>query len=152
MVLASDDVKLLIKRGWAFGNLTPAQYEPAEEDFARALKLDASNAEAHTGLGYVRACREAPADAQHEAAAALLHGGGDYLILHNIACIYARLSRSDKKRETAYQDLTIDLLRRAVDLWGRREAGPDERDLIARESAFPPALKAREEFRRLLEK
>jgi Flp pilus assembly protein TadD len=150
LTLSSEDVKLLLKRAAAFGNLNPPEYEKAEADFARVVRLAPTNAEAYAGLGYVRACREAPADAQRAATQALLHGGGNHLILHNVACIYARLAETDKERRTACEDTAIDLLRRALELWGRREAGPNERTLIQNEGAFKSGLDKRPEFRQLL--
>ena len=81
---------------------------------------------------------------------ALLHGGGDYLVLHNIACVYARLSQTDAARAVECEDLTIDHLRRAVELWRKGGSGPDELQLIQDESAFHARLRARPEFQQLL--
>jgi hypothetical protein len=50
----------------------------------------------------------------------LLHGGDDYLVLHNVACIYAALSQTNSAQATAYQDVSIALLRRALKLWINR--------------------------------
>jgi len=145
---APKDVKLLVKRGWAYDALRQA--DKAGDDFEAAAHIEPKNAEAHTGLGYIEARRKQHAEARREANLALLHGAGDYLILHNVACIYAALSRTDVVREAEYQDLAIDQLRQAVALRKRGGKGPDEIRLIEREPAFPRALRDRPEFLDLL--
>src|SRR5262249_27461975 len=97
-----------------------------------------------------QACRKAPAEARRAANRALLHGAGDYLILHNVACVYAKLAQSDRPGAKEYEDLAIDYLGRAVELWRRDPSGPDLIRLIKAEPAFHPALRARKEFQRLL--
>ena len=47
-------------------------------------------------------------------------------------------------------DLALLYLRRAVELWRRQRTGPDALALIRAEPAFPPALRQRPEFQRLL--
>ena len=146
--IAPKDVKLLVKRGWALAALQ--QYDKAQDDFARVIHDHPGHAVAHAGLGYVHACRNRNAEAQREANLALLHGAGDYLVLHNIACIYAELSAVDNPRLQEYQNLALDELGRAVELWKREPATLDEQELIEGESAFRPPLRARPEFQRLL--
>src|SRR5207244_10835593 len=97
-------------------------YDKAQDDFARVIHDHPGHAEAHAGLGYVHACRNRNAEAQREANLALLHGAGDYLVLHNIACIYAELSAVDNPRLQEYQNLALDELGRAVQLWKREPA------------------------------
>jgi tetratricopeptide (TPR) repeat protein len=142
-------VKILMKRAWLQAqSLAPPDYDGAREDFAVVLRLDPGNADAHAGLAYLGACQRKPLDAQREAAEALLHGGGDYLVLHNLACAYAELSRTGGQTKE-HQDVAVDLLRRAVELWRRGGAGLDERELIRQdEKAFKP-LEARPDFRKL---
>jgi tetratricopeptide (TPR) repeat protein len=144
---APDFAKLRIKRGWAWEQLN--QHDKASADFAAAAQAAPENAEAHTGLGYVQALRKLPPDAQREAELALLHGGDNYLVLHNVACIYAALSETDEARATAYQDVSIALLRRALQLRKKSATGPNELDLIKAEPAFKP-LQGRKEFQDLL--
>jgi tetratricopeptide (TPR) repeat protein/predicted Ser/Thr protein kinase len=148
--LAPKDAKLLVKRGWAFELLK--QHGKASADFAAATRVDPENAEAHTGLGYVRALLKHPAEAQREADLALLHGADQYLILHNVACIYAALSQASDDQAPAHQEAAIALLRRAIALWKRAEAdakpGPSEIDLIQGEPAFQP-LRGRADFQQL---
>jgi Flp pilus assembly protein TadD len=146
--IAPNDVKLLVKRGWALVGLN--QYEKARDDFAKVINDHPDHAEAHTGLGYVHACRNRSADAQREANLALLHGAGDYLVLHNTACIYAELSEADSKRLQEYQDLALDELGRAIELWSREPATLDEQELVKEEPAFRQPLRERPEFQRLL--
>jgi tetratricopeptide (TPR) repeat protein len=141
-------VKILLKRAWLQAqSLAPPEYDRAREDFAEVVRLDPRNADAHAGLAYLGACQRKPLDAQREAAEALLNGGGDYLVLHNLACAYAELSRTGGQARE-HQDVAVDLLRRAVELWRRGGAGPDERELIRQDKAFQP-LQAREDFRKL---
>ena len=88
------DVKLLVQRGWLLAALQ--DQGAAQADFEKAVAEQPEHAEAHSGLGYVLACRKKGAEARREANLALLHGGGDYLILHNVACIYGELSAADR--------------------------------------------------------
>ena len=121
-------------------------------DFAAAVRVDPENAEAHTALGYVRALLKHPAEAQREAGMALLHGGENYLILHNVACIYAALSQAADEQSPAHQEAAIALLRRAIALWkhaaAERKPGPSEIELIKSETAFQH-LRDRADFQRL---
>jgi serine/threonine protein kinase/Flp pilus assembly protein TadD len=144
---APDFAKLRIKRGWAWEQLN--QHEKALADFAAATRVAPENPEAHTGLGYVQALRKLSPDAQREAELALLHGGEDYLVLHNVACIYAALSQTEDLQATAYQDVSIALLRKALKVWKKAPAGPNELDLIKAEPAFKP-IQGRKEFQELL--
>jgi tetratricopeptide (TPR) repeat protein/tRNA A-37 threonylcarbamoyl transferase component Bud32 len=148
--LAPDEVKVRVKRGWALADLRPPQYDRAREDFELVVRKDPAHAEANAGLGYIQACRKAPAEARRAANRALLHGAGDYLVLHNVACVYARLAQNDAAKATEYEDLAIDYLRRAVELWRRGGTGPDEPRLIEAEPSFHPGLRARPEFKKLL--
>jgi tetratricopeptide (TPR) repeat protein len=144
------EARLRVKRAWAHEKLE--NYAQAADDFAAAIKLDPSYAEAYAGLGYVQACRgQAVAGASSHAAEAVLLGGGDYLLLHNVACVYGKLSARDPKRAREFQDLALVYLRREVELWRRDRTGPDPRLLIRGETAFPVALRQRPEFNRLFE-
>jgi tetratricopeptide (TPR) repeat protein len=119
-------VKVHTKRGWIYAqSLEPPQYGKARDDFAAALRLDPKHADAHAGLGYVRALEGAPGEAQRAAALALWHGGDDYLILHNVACVYAELSGVERGQARQHQDMAIGLLERAVELC--RRAGDGDR-------------------------
>ena len=80
-----------------------------------------------------------------------MYGGNDYLVLHNVACIYAEMSKADKAHEIEHQEMVVTTLRKAIDLWRQgRTNGPDELLLIRQESAFAPALRATPEFKKLL--
>ena len=63
--LRPTDVLLLIKRGWAWDGL--GQGDKALADFQAALRQEPNNAEAHAGLGYLRAVAKLPVEAQQEA-------------------------------------------------------------------------------------
>src|SRR5207248_1321785 len=106
--LAPDDIKTLVKRGWARADLKPPQFDEALEDFQAALKKEPGHGEANAGLAYIQACRKAPGEARRAVAKALLHGAGDYLVLHNVACAFAKLSQNDADRAKEYEDTTID--------------------------------------------
>jgi Tfp pilus assembly protein PilF len=145
-------VKLLLRRGQILDlSLRPPQPDRARDDYAAVLRLDPGNAEAHAALGYLHALQRSAGEAQREAAEALLHGGGDYLILHWVACIYAELSRGEQGEAARqrHQNLAIELVRRAVELWQSGKRGPNELTLIQEEEAFRP-LYDRPEFKKFL--
>src|SRR5262249_31772187 len=121
--LAPDDVKLHIKRGWVYRE-RPEQHGLAEEDFLAAVRGEPGNAGAHTGLGFLSAAAHSEQDAQRHATLALLNANNDYMILHNMACLYTQLSLSSQD-QSEYQDIAMALLRRAKDLWGKRGDGYD---------------------------
>ena len=147
--LAPKDAKLREIRGWAYSNL--AENGKAKDDFAAAVALDPTYAMAYTGLGYTEAMLKVPVPARRHAGLAVLHGSGDYVVLHNVACIYGALSSTDPTRSQEYQEMAIDQLQQAVDLWKKgNRMGPSEIQLIEVESAFPPALRERPEFKKLL--
>jgi tetratricopeptide (TPR) repeat protein/tRNA A-37 threonylcarbamoyl transferase component Bud32 len=147
--IAPDNVLLLVKRGWALDQLNKLQ--EAEADFAHAVRVAPRYAEAHTGLAYQLARRQQRPEAQREADLALLHGGANYLVLHNTACVYAALAQSDQARKTGHQDAAIAMLQRSLELW-REEGGElNEMDLIKGEPAFGEELRRRPEFLKLLE-
>jgi serine/threonine protein kinase/lipoprotein NlpI len=147
--LSPKEARLLVKRGWAHERL--GQLDEALADFAAALRLDPAHAEAHAGLGYIQACRgQAAAGASRHASEAVLYQPGDYLLLHNVACVYGKLSERDPKRQREYEDLALTYLRREVELWQKDRSGPNPIPLIRGEPAFPPALRERPEFQKLI--
>lgn len=135
-------------RGWAY--VDQKQYEPARADFAETVRRDPADPEAHAGLGYVWALEGASSKAREEAATALLHGSHNYLVLHQVDCVYAQLSARDMGSRLEFENLALGALERAVALWRKSRAGPDELQLIRVETAFPDSLKSRPEFERLL--
>jgi Flp pilus assembly protein TadD len=147
--LKPDDPQLLVNRGWV--NEALDRVDAAAADFSAALALDERNAEAFVGLAYIDARRGRNSDAQRRAALALLHGGNDYLILHNVACVYAKLATAAQTDGGASQEqAAIDLLSRAVSNWRGAWTGPNELELIEIEVAFPASMRARPEFKRLI--
>jgi tetratricopeptide (TPR) repeat protein len=146
--LAPESAPLRTLRGWAYD--AKGQLAQALVDFHEAVRLSPANAEAHTGLGYVLARSGASDLARQEASTALLYGADDYRVLHNIACIYAQLSTGEGNERLEYENLALSLLQRAVALWQQNRAGPDERELIRMEPAFPPTLRSRIEYARLI--
>ena len=138
----------MTKRAWTNDGL--GQRDKAESDFAAAVRVDPDDAEAHSGLGYVRALRKLTPDAQRQADLALLHGGNNYMVLHNVACIYSALSETDVQQAQLHQEVAMALLRRAVKLW-KEMGGPNEITLIKGDPAFK-CLKDRPDFKKLIEK
>ena len=147
VTLAPESLTLRLKRGWAYEQT--GDHDKARADFAKGAAIDHDNAEAHSGLGYVDALGKLPADAQREADLALLRGANDYLILHNVACIYAALSQNGGRQTAAQQEAALALLRRAVELWKSRKSGPSEIDLIKGEPAFQ-SLRGLSDFQKLI--
>jgi serine/threonine protein kinase/Flp pilus assembly protein TadD len=145
-----NNIRTRVLRAWAYDKLQPPQRTKARDDFQTVLKANPAHAEAHSGLGYIQASLGNAAEANRHANLAMLHGGGDYLILHNVACIYAKLAQTDKERQTHLETLAIDQLRRAVELWNRDRNGPDELRQIQVESAFSEQLRDRPDFKALL--
>jgi tetratricopeptide (TPR) repeat protein len=134
-------VKIHCKRGLLYAqSLRQPRFDRAREDFEAALQLDPHNAEAHAGLGYVLALQRTPEEAEREAARALIRGTGDYMNLHNVACIYAELSRVEKSHTKRHQDRAVDLIRQALAMWRRGGRGPSEVDYIKNEPAFKVLL------------
>ncbi|MFO0965091.1 MAG: protein kinase [Gemmataceae bacterium] len=144
------EVGLRLRRGWELVEEGPPHYDEARKEFAAALGLEPENAEAHAGAGYVHASQKNHKDAERHAALAILHGAGDYIVLHNVACVYAMCGVADPKQETRYQDMALDQLRRAVALWSKTKMGPNELDLIRREGAFPRSMRDRADFKALI--
>ena len=136
---------------WIYAN--QKKYELAEGDFTESIRAMPSDAEAHTGLGFVFAERGRDDAARKEASIALLAATDNQLILHNVACIYARLSSSDSSNKTEYENLALAALDRAVTLSKLRPIGldADEVTVMRNESAFPATLKSRPEFERLIQ-
>src|SRR5258708_40073604 len=111
------DAKLLVKRGWVYQRLK--QNEMAREDFAAAIRFQPHYAEAHTGLGYMQALAKSQSEALREASLALLHGTDDRLVRHNVACIYAEIAETEAERAEEYEDLALEQLRKAVEMYER---------------------------------
>jgi tRNA A-37 threonylcarbamoyl transferase component Bud32 len=150
------DGRLLNLRGRAY--LILKDTRRGREDYEKAAKVETSQpeaerirAEAHSWLGYQYAEEKAVADAQAEASLAMLNGGKNYLIVHNVACIFAKLGETDPKRAKVHVNTCFEHLHRAVALWeGGTRKGQNEIELIKKEEAFA-SLKEHPEFRKLIE-
>ncbi len=147
--LAPRDNKLRMKRAWCYQRTNHA--DEALADFGLVLQAEPENAEAHSGLGYLNALRKRPSDAQREADLALLFGGDDHRVLHNVACVYAALSEIALRQAEVYQEVAISLIRKAITRRDSLDYGPDEIDLIQREPAFQ-SLRSRGDFQQLLQR
>jgi tetratricopeptide (TPR) repeat protein len=112
-------IKILNLRGWTYAQkLEKPDYEKASGDFAQVLniQLDPRSAEAYSGLGYVYARQGQIKDAQSVAGLALAYGAGNYLVLHNVACIYAELSVSDRQYAELHAAVAIKYIRQELEL------------------------------------
>lgn len=146
------------KLGWQYEalNRLPGALEAAAKAFARAIELDPKNAEGYAGLGYIQASLgKAPAAATSKAVKAALLAPGDWLQLHNVACVYGKLAGKahmgkDTKRAREYEDVTLEILKREVDLWERDRTGGNAPHQIERDGAFSPELRTRPEFQELI--
>jgi tetratricopeptide (TPR) repeat protein/tRNA A-37 threonylcarbamoyl transferase component Bud32 len=150
LTLTRDSIILHRMRGWLYAN--NRQYDLAKADFAEAVRIAPADPEAHAGLGFALAELGHHDDARKEATAALLGGSESQLVLHNVACVYGRLSELESKRKTEYENLALVTLDRALYLAHKNSLGhdADERALIKKEQAFPVSLRSRPEFERLL--
>jgi tetratricopeptide (TPR) repeat protein len=148
LAIAPDNIKLRLKRGWA--HVQQGEYNKARADFSAATRANQDNAEAHTGMGYVVATGKSMAEAQREADLALLWGGDNYLIVHNVACIYAVLSQAKDPQAPGHEEAAMALIRKAIALWKQGSTGPSEIDLVKSEPAFAP-LRSRTDFQILLQ-
>jgi tetratricopeptide (TPR) repeat protein len=155
--VAPEDPLLRIKRGWVYAG--DKKYDKAQDDFAVAARLEPRTpaqqlalAEAHTGLGYVQACRQAAVEAQQEATRTLLalKGVDHYGIRHNLACIYGELSRADNGHRAEHEQLALDFLREAVALARQKGAAAEEFQQIRVEPAFPESLRRQAGFKEIV--
>ncbi|MCA9183563.1 MAG: tetratricopeptide repeat protein, partial [Planctomycetales bacterium] len=144
------DIVIRKKRAWNYAELK--RYELAANDFSIVLEQAPDDAEAHTGLGYVLALQGDFAAAELEAAKSAMRGADDFLVLHNIAAIYAELAAANLQQRIDYEDRAIAFLERAVTLAKLSSNGIDEVELIRGEKAFRQSLRMRPEFRNLLGK
>lgn len=145
-----EDDALLVKRGW-LQVLRLRNGDGAIADFEAALKANPENAEAHSAHGFLLALQNPSADAERAAVRAILHGAGDYLILHNVACIYAELATASPGKAVGYERSALDIIERGLALWQKgNRSGPDAVQLARGEPSFRNLAK-REAFRNLLE-
>jgi tetratricopeptide (TPR) repeat protein len=142
-------VKVHTKRGWIYAEFGDLPHrERSREDFAAAVRLEKSHADAHAGLGFLAALGRSSSEAKGEAALALWHGAGEYLLLHNVACIYAELSRVETDQAQQDQDIAMDLLGRAVALCRQGGEGHFEIDCVKGDPSLQ-VLSDRQDFRDL---
>ncbi len=138
-------------RGWiSAGYGDPPHLEGARADFAEAVRLAPAHANAHAGLGYLAALRRASSEAKGAAAQALWHGDQNYSVLHNVACIYAELSKVETAQDQQDKDMALDVLRRAVTLCRQRGDGNLEIVAIKADSSLQ-VLSDRPEFHDLIQ-
>src|SRR5262249_7411650 len=119
------------------------QFQEAMAAYAKSVELDPEHAEGHAMMGYVRACLgQSPLAATAKATEAVLLAPGDFIQLHNVACVFGKLAEraykaDDKELAREYEDVALILLRRGVELWERDRSGPNARAMIRGEGAFP---------------
>jgi hypothetical protein len=159
--IEKDHIDLLDKRAFAYYAL--GQRKEAEADYERAAQLSPRsyrerllNVQAHLLLGYFKAGRQDAKSALTEAAFAELvlqelspeQRADSSGLHHNLACIYAELSKSDEGQRARLEDLAIRYLQTAVEI--ARQRGQLEASLNAiRNEDFSESLKQRAEYRAL---
>jgi tetratricopeptide (TPR) repeat protein/tRNA A-37 threonylcarbamoyl transferase component Bud32 len=153
---SGETVALVNLRGWAYAGQN--EFEFARDDFAQAIQLEPQNAEGHAGLGYALARLGHEEDARREASAAALAGAHNYLVLHNVACIYGWLSKATGP-SAEEENLALAALGQAMEISPAKNGARDEVMYIRQEisgpeyqSVFPERLRSRPEFQRLLSK
>ena len=161
----------------AFVNYAKGQQEAARENYARAKHSyeTATQAtpkspheevlvpQAHFWLGYLDALQQDGALQQDPAAAGraamrtylLLEDlpAGEkerYVVLHNLACIYAELSKVDNNQRKELEDLALSFLTRAVRIANTHHEGAMQARAMEVESAFGDKLRRRAEFQQIL--
>jgi tetratricopeptide (TPR) repeat protein len=146
-----NDLQLRRMRGWFYAN--QKEYELAKADFREAIRISPHDSESHAGLGFVLARQGIAEDAQQEASAALLSGADNQLTLHSVACIFGSLSAVAPDQKHTNEDLAVAALQRAIAISGRNPTGADadERSLITNEWSFPESLRAKPDFKQLLD-
>jgi tetratricopeptide (TPR) repeat protein len=149
--LDTAHVGLRALRGWLLTQKLN-DLQQATADFSAILSAQPHNREAMLGLGYVAACQGDSESAEKYAMQAVLEGGaGDYLALHNAACIYAQLFRYSEPRNFVYAAKAIQLLRHDMELWRRGGKGlPNALDAILQDSSLS-ILSSHLEFKELLD-
>ena len=147
------NVKTLVLRGWAWEKLPTPDYEKGRGDFADAVKLNPAPLRCPRGPGLHGSVSQAAAGGRSPPGQPCPpRWRGDYAVLSNTACIYATLAANEPARSREYQDLALDLLRRAVDQW--KEGGRLGFDVILQiqgDTTFTP-LHGRPEWGKLLER
>lgn len=145
-----DNDTLLVKRGWLLALRLNGPNE-AVADFEAALQVNSENAEAYSARGFLLAPGNPSMSAERAALQAILHGAGDYLILHNVACIYAELAARSPARGPDYEQAALDVLSRGLRLWQQgNRSGPNAIQLARHEPSFR-ILSTRAGFLNLLE-
>jgi len=131
-----DNDTLLVKRGWLLA-LRLNRPNEAIADFEAALRVNPENAEAYSARGFLLALGNPSMSAERAALQAILHGAGDYLILHNVACIYAELAARSPERASDYEQAALDVLSRGLHLWQKgNRSGPNAIQLARHEPSF----------------
>ncbi len=139
-----------ISRGWAY--VSAGKADLARADFAEALRIDPDNPESHAGLGFAGAQSDQSEEARSEASAALLRGCDNYLVMHNVACIYGLISQSAKEDKLKHENLALGALKRAVAIARKSgEAAAEAKYIRGETLSFSDSLRARREFQQLIE-
>jgi tetratricopeptide (TPR) repeat protein len=156
LALAAD-ADIYQHRGWAL--FFADAWRLALRDFARAIELDPTAADAYVGRGLARVMLGDYTEAVADAESALSRAPRTPEMMHNVACIFAQsavraaadpLAQNQETRAAEYRDRAVDIVRRTMAL-----AQPEERqafwhDKVLGDAALVP-LRDHPEFHRLHE-
>jgi len=162
LMLDPDNLKMRNRRALAY--YRDDQLDLAEEEYCHATGCDPNSAnerilitEAHTWLGNIKASRQDAQGAERQATLALLalrrvDPGHEeiYVVLHNLACIYAELAKSDEERRSELLNVAMAFLERAIESAKLRNELLQELHCIDVEPAFGVALRESPGFQKLL--
>jgi tetratricopeptide (TPR) repeat protein len=140
------DPQVYVRRGWAW--LLTGALKPAREDFEEALRRDPGLADAHNGLGLVRAQMGEYVQGVADAEQALRSGARSEWLLYNAARVYAqaagavsadpRLPPGARQQRQEYEARAVRLLGEALECVPEESRADFWRDKVERDLALVP--------------
>jgi serine/threonine protein kinase/predicted Zn-dependent protease len=147
MDVAPGSAKFRVRRGWT--HLVSGAPRLAQQDFDKAIRLDAQNGDAHIGRGYAQVLLGRPQQGIADVEKGLRLGPEDSRLLWNAAQAHAQAagklasepgpgSRPDLKTRYAYEDAATELLRKALLLEPAQKRSAFWKDYIHENPALAP--------------